>query len=801
MAQKNTTPVLSAEALTSINYFVNSSILMKEEREVSLIASLYARQDNANKEVVGILRDMIVKLEDTLSEDQILALFNEYYAVVRKCYDDIRNGSVKSRRDILQLPQDLVDFCIQAVEVKPKSKVFLPYAGNAEFALALPTCRCSGFEASGREWALSQIILDAYQLEHEIEHSDSAFSFFDDVLSPKYDYIFTMPPMQSGKFAGYVAKSIESILTHCLKNKGTMCLIMPASAAESMIWRQFRELMVKESDKYSLAVIDLPPMFLPFTVVDTNVWIIQKQGENGDRALMVNAKDENYFVTDKQTRRTSLKIDAVLESIAKRDTRVAREIPIEKMGADYRFSPARYFTDSLLPEAKPDEKFYKLGELIEVLGPQPRPIGTTTGKIIGMRELSDNYLTPEIDAASLPEGETTGLVPSSGEGILLGFIGDRFKVGIVNNLAKGEIVFLRREIIRFRLAPKAPVKKEYLLRELMSEYVRNQARNYASGAAIQRISKDDMLALQILVPSLELQDQLVFADGIAGMSAADRERVQSFEKFRKNMHMMKHGLGQTVFNLQNWMRMVEIARKSSDSPIDDNAQIGGLVKVRMGEVFDKIETALQVLSRQISTFDVGYGMKVTNFSLADFIDHYIETHPRPHVIYDFPSQQYRSQENVPNVDIDDSDPANIKVIQHPGEYVVEMGKALDYVEFSEDALSIIVDNIVSNAVAHGFKDPDKDYTIRFEFKPIGTSYVLSISNNGEAIPSRINPDEIFIWGNTSGGKDHAGIGGYQVKDLMEEFSGKAEIISTPDEEYTVTYKLTFTKTNLLDVTL
>lgn len=801
MAQKKNTPVLSAEALTSINYFVNSSILIREEREVSLIASLYAQRDNADKEVVSILRDMIVKLEDTLSEDQILTLFNEYDAVVRKCYDDIRNGSIKSRRDILQLPEELVNFCIQAVEVKPHSKVFLPYAGNAEFALALPECHCSGFEASGREWALSQIVLDAFQLEHKIERSESAISFFDDVLIPKYDYIFTMPPMQSGKFAGYITKSIESILTHCLKKNGTMCLIMPESASDSMIWRQFRELMAMESDKYSLAVIDLPPIFRPFTVVNTNVWIIQKQGDNGDRALMVNAKDDNYFVTDKQTRRSTIKTEAILKSIAQRDTRVAREIPFEKMGADYRFSPARYFTDAFLPEAKPDEKFYELGDLIEVLGPQPRPIGKTIGKIIGMRELSDNYLTPEIDASSLPEGDTAGLVPTTAEGVLIGFIGDRFKVGIVNNLAKDEIVFLRREIIRFQLAPKAPIKKEYLLRELMSDYVRNQARNYASGAAIQRISKDDMLSLQILVPSRETQDKLVFADGLAGMSAADRERVQSFEKFRKNMHMMKHGLGQSVFNLQNWMQMVEVARKSPDSPINDNAQIGGLVKIRMGEVFDNIGTALQVLSRQISTFDVGYGMKVTNFSLADFIDHYIETHPRPHVIYDFPSQQYHSQEDIPNFDVDDSDSDNITILQYPGEYIVKKGDALHYVEFSEDALSIIVDNIVSNAVAHGFKDPNKDYTIRFEFKPTGSSYVLSISNNGESIPARIKPDEVFIWGNTSGGKDHAGIGCYQVKDLMEEFGGKAEIISTPDEEFTVTYKLTFTKTDLESITL
>ena len=459
-------------------------------------------------------------------------------------------------------------------------------------------------------------------------------------------------------------------------------------------------------------------------------------------------------------------------------------------------TPAHYFIADSLPEAKPNEQYYRLGDLIEVLEQQLFPIGTFTGKIIGMRELSDSYLIPEIDANSLPEGDVSGLVPSSAEGILLGFINDYFKVGIINNLPKGDIVFLHDKIIRFRLAPKSPVRKEYLLRELMSEYVRNQARNYAIGPANQRsISKDDVLSLQILVPSLEIQDQTIFADALAGMQAANRERSQSFEKFRKNMHMMKHGIGQTVFNLQNWMHMISVARNSANSPVDENAEVGGLVKVKMGEIFDNIDTALEVLSRQVSTFDVGYGMKVTRIFLTDFIDHYIETHPRPNVHYDFQSEQYRVKKNLPFIEIDEIEG---HIIEHPGQFLLEEGECTDGIDFPEEALTIIFENIISNAVAHGFTDPDKEYTIHIEYNNSeGTSYVLSISNNGVPISSYIKPYDIFIWGNTTGGKDHAGIGGYQIKDLMEEFGGKAEIISTPDEEFTVTYKLTFTKTNIL----
>ena len=428
------------------------------------------------------------------------------------------------------------------------------------------------------------------------------------------------------------------------------------------------------------------------------------------------------------------------------------------------------------------------------------PSGIKRGKIIGMRELSDNYLAPEIEASKIPEGATAGLTPVSFEGVLLGFIGNRFKVGIIANMMPEDNIYIRREIIRFDIRKNAPIKKEYLLRELLSDYVRKQAINMATGVTITRISKEDLLTIKIIVPPLEKQEEAVFADGLAGMSAADRERIQYFEKLRKNMHMMKHGLGQTVFNLSNWIQMLNLARQQGNGIIDENSQVGRLVRVKVSDVFDNIDTAIQLLSRQISTFDVGYGMKATtNIALADFIDDYIENHPYPNVRYEFQSEQYRSQTDLPATEIDDSNPLSIKVTERTNDYILRKGDAIEYVEFNNDALTIIIDNIVSNAVSHGFIDKDKVYIIRFEIKHEGSNCYLLISNNGAPISTNGNLDDIFVWGHTTGGNGHAGIGGYQIRDLMEDFDGKADIISTPDEEFTVTYKLTFTKTNLVDV--
>jgi sensor histidine kinase regulating citrate/malate metabolism len=265
----------------------------------------------------------------------------------------------------------------------------------------------------------------------------------------------------------------------------------------------------------------------------------------------------------------------------------------------------------------------------------------------------------------------------------------------------------------------------------------------------------------------------VFSHGLAGMSAEDREKIKALADFRKDIHMKKHAIGQTVFNLGNWLNNLTYARKAGNGIIDESAEIGGLVKIKVSDIFDNIDAAMKILSHQIRTFDVSYGMKPENFSLADFLDGYLESHQHSHVYFDFDSG-FDRYDDAP----------------------------LTYIEFPKDALVIILDNIISNAVAHGFTDKDKEYTIRFRFESVGSKVVLSISNNGSPLPEGKDPENIFVYGDTTGDtRAHFGIGGYQVKNLMKEFDGDAQIQSAPDEEFTVTYNLIFGKTNIVDLNI
>ena len=118
-------------------------------------------------------------------------------------------------------------------------------------------------------------------------------------------------------------------------------------------------------------------------------------------------------------------------------------------------------------------------------------------------------------------------------------------------------------------------------------------------------------------------------------------------------------------------------------------------------------------------------------------------------------------------------------------------------------MTIILDNIVSNACCHGFEGRDDAINIiKIDLSTQGDDCIVSVSNNGEPLTDQISVKDVFTYSRTSkNGKGHFGIGGYEVRKLMREFGGDAELVSDPDSEYPVTYKLIFHNTNIKSLEL
>ena len=205
------------------------------------------------------------------------------------------------------------------------------------------------------------------------------------------------------------------------------------------------------------------------------------------------------------------------------------------------------------------------------------------------------------------------------------------------------------------------------------------------------------------------------------------------------------------------------------------------------------------LQQQISKFDRGNGLVPENISLTDFIEDYIEKHKSPLFRFDYDAaSHYHIIDNIGAEEVYDE---KGNIIGFTGGKTEEC--TFEYAVFPPEALTIIFDNIVSNACCHGFdgrEDEPNRNIIKIELSTEGTDHIISISNNGKPVSEIVTEDYVFTYNSsTQNGKNHFGIGGYEVKRLMKEFDGDAEFISRPEDRFPVVYRLVFHNTNIQSI--
>jgi type I restriction enzyme M protein len=333
---KRTSP--SSAAIEAIKAFINSvSILKREERTESLIASLYAIRKDARQEIVELLQESVVRLDDTLSETQIEILSKECDLVIRYCHESIINSGVKTNRTV-RIPEELVDFCVKAAEVKPGANILLPYSDNAEFAFALKNCKCRGFAQSKYRWALMQVVLAAYKNPADIRHIGAMErSDAEKEESIKYDFMFSMPPLTVDYSAFNASFIMQMVEQNMLKKDGTVCLLLPVESTSEHEWLSFREILVRNLVMYDVSVVFMPALLRPVIDTDICAWFITKRIDDGGHIMLADVRDEKFFYDDVEAERYVMKTASIIESIKIGEKGIVSFISNAGMDSEYRF--------------------------------------------------------------------------------------------------------------------------------------------------------------------------------------------------------------------------------------------------------------------------------------------------------------------------------------------------------------------------------------------------------------------------------------------------------------------------------
>ena len=295
-------------------------------------------------------------------------------------------------------------------------------------------------------------------------------------------------------------------------------------------------------------------------------------------------------------------------------------------------------------------------------------------------------------------------------------------------------------------------------------------------------SKVDEISAQLMleaekanVEAQDAADQFMFEADIQllydALERQKRQEIRRYEDYRKSIRMRKHALTQSLSAYGSMFNVLMKCRERHNGHLDDNDKISVIRDMTVADAFKFLKENLDSIQKKVASIadiEEDFG-KSEDIKPKDFITSYIDKNMSAWLNF------------KANFECDDSMACSDNTLYIPIE-----------------ALNRVFDNIISNARAHGFTDPERnDYMVRFSIEVSGMDMTIVIENNGEPIPAEVDAADVMEYGfSTSLNKNgHNGIGCSEIADILKKYDGSVQVVSTPDEPYTVKYVLTFNRTN------
>ena len=751
---------ISTMSRRALSIFEKKTNIGDNDRYFKLLAAL----ENKNSSSINDSdRDLEkIDLSTILNASEISSLAQDFPNIIDYCCNaykmDVSNKSLLQHSQ----PIELTKFCVSLLNPKPGSKIYVPFAGFGSYFKALSDCVCIGEEISPEVCSVANIRLSYSGITSRITCGDSMKTI--DESPDKFDYIITTPPLFKMKGDnnnlddGHFIRVLKGLYNKKLSNNGRMVIVAPLSFSYGTNFKSIKERLIKDGTIEMF--ISLPQVFLPLTSDYYGVIVINKNKNNSLTSSLL-ADGSSFFEESISTTAAGRFLyKELLDGIndINSDYCVKKILNVNNLN----IYPRRFiFQNQSLQEGK---QYIKLRKLI-TYNKCKKQIAISESPCIRSRDLFDHYCSFVVSPSSkCVKNKKYRLLtePSA----LICFSKEYVKVGYVTEVP----IQIENHIGAFSINEK--IKPEYLLKELLSDYVKEQMK--ACMVFERRHISDimnDLMDIFIATPSIHEQDIVLKNDAFKELEIANQKIKRQFDLYVEDTHMKKHAIGQNILNLRTYWDCLLQAREENNGNLPDDFALGIKHPLYVKEIIEKINMYLGEVSRGIENFTYAEDPRFKEKSdivVDTFLRDYINTNTNPEyeIIYQ------------PNLD-----------------------NSSGQIHFSKVALKIILQNIISNAWQHGFKNRKEDNYIKVSWSETEDDLLIFISNNGCPIVDSMAQDELFKYGTSTRrgeadmeGHVHSGLGCYQIKALMNiDGQGDVTVKSNPKSEYPVTYILTFHK--------
>lgn len=561
-----------------------------------------------------------------------------------------------------------------------------------------------------------------------------------------FSVMVSTPPFESSRIIKGHDSILSALITKCMVLNKPGIFVVPAGFCFSHTYKSLREKLI--TSEALQGVIMLPSgLFAPYSGIQTAILVIDPRHDH--KTECIRFLEASSFIDEKNNKLQEERI----EEAWKEDTTFKVSVnKSEIIKRDYIFTPSSYLDLNIeVPQGARLMTLTELGTFIENYAKETSEVGRwATLASFNNTNVLKTYSTYEIAPGKLMPHS---LVIDQ-DCVLISAVGGR---GVALHIDENGPIYTHRNNIAF-IPNKDLILPQYLILELAKPYVTRRMMGSGTSMFLKNVRD-----VKIIVPPIEeqmieigaYQSNLLSQLGVEMSLLKTRREEESRRELETRKHRIGQILGDAVPAFDSLYAFVEKATQPFDRDTEVDALFHSTLYQEMTSIQRNLKKATQLL--KVLTEEVDYS-KGEEIDFCDFIAlNAKELAPNKTNVFWF---------------------GELKENERP------------FILFSEQNLKVILENIFSNAKKYGFTDKDrKDYFISVNFRCLEIEnrqfLRLSISNNGSPLPSGMNPDRVFEWGKGNG----HGIGGWQIRNIVEHFGGTVSLEELPDnpEGFTLRY--------------
>lgn len=731
----------------------------------------------------------------------------------KELVDFVLTGRRYSTRYAATMSDELAELIMHNfMHISDKSTVYLPFAGIASIADQCPDASYVGEELDDEIWALAQVRAFFYMNNVRLNLGNSLYA------GEKYDTIVAMPPF--GMKGEMSISSIVESLYNRLNDGGQMAVVVPASFLQDTGAQAAKVKKMLLSQNALYRVVLLPSEMLVNTAISIAVLLIQRGSED----CSITLTDYTPFVRDNRPWGTIRKLDmeaidnaektALLSTLDAAEQKQAFQIRLDMrdlvVEGIWDINPKYHLNRAKIAnEQAKGVKYVPLADLVELYAKANLVGGGVKVSVIRIQDLADSILNGTKDFLDLegdePKYKNLPLLMEDNL-LLVALVGKTLKPTIFK-LTDGHQIAYSENIVPLQLKSNL-VSLEYLQCELASDFVLDQLEASHVGSVRPFINRANLKKILIRVPDRKEEQKRIIKERKDALSAEliqklglENEELRNtrYNEFVREMRVRKHAIGQVLNELDPAIDTLLRFEKKNNGVLRGSDIISERFGYSVDDYLQSIRFLTTKVMKMVNTLTNEYVPKgaIEEYNVVQLLEEYFHKHTIPEGYeVSIKHEAFTSDLHVPaGVLLPDGSVTE--------QLDVNAGDNMDFwtIEVCKEDFFQVLDNIISNAKRYGFTENRPDYCIRIEMEDVRNEkqpmVAIHIMNNGNPLPEGIQPEQVFAYG--EGSAQGTGIGGWQIKQIVEGMGGKVELrpLNPEESNYTIDYVLTFPDKSVL----